>query len=79
MIFTSSIYLETATYIDSLIYGSGDKQIIGDMWLINTNGTLTYATVTRGDCFPLTESMFVPEPRKFFISLRKKILSLISF
>jgi len=55
---------DTATYIDSSIYGYGDKQIIGDTWLIRINDTITYATVSRGDCVPLTSDLFIRDPRK---------------
>jgi hypothetical protein len=58
------IYLETATYIDSSIYGYGSKQIIGDTWLIKMNGTISYSTTSRGDCIPLTGNTFMQQPRK---------------
>jgi len=53
---------ETAIYIDSSTYGYGDKQIIGDTWLIQINGTIYYSTVSRGDCIPLTANIFMQEP-----------------
>ncbi len=56
--------IETATYIDSSMYGYQDKQIIGDTWRIQINGTTTYSTVSRDDCVPLTSNHFMNEPRK---------------
>ncbi len=58
------IYSETAIYFDSSLYGYGDKQIIGDTWLIKLNGTIGYSTVSRGDCVPLTSNVFMQQPRK---------------
>ncbi len=59
--------IETATYIDSSTYGYQDKQIIGDTWMIQINGTTTYATVSRDHCVPLTSHHFMNEPRKIVI------------
>ncbi len=71
------ILLEDATYIDSSIYGYGDKQIIGDTWLIKMNGTINYATTSRGDCVPLTGHIFMQEPRKLLFYLQNKSFSFL--
>ena len=57
--------LDSATYIDSSIFGYGDKQILADTWLVRMNETLSYSTVSRGDCVPLTGNLFIRQPGKF--------------
>jgi hypothetical protein len=59
-------FSENSTYIDSSLYGYGDKQILADTWLVKLKGAISYSTVSRGDCIPLTESIFTGQPRKFF-------------
>ena len=36
-------------------------------WMIQINGTTSYATVSRDDCVPLTLHHFLNEPRKIVI------------
>lgn len=57
--------LDSATYISSSNFGYGDKQIIGDTWLIRMNETLSYSTVSRGDCVPLVGNMFIKNPGNY--------------
>jgi hypothetical protein len=66
------ICLETATYIDSSVYGYGSKQIIGDIWLIKMNETVSYTTVSRGDCVVLTTDTFIQQSRKLLFHLQKE-------
>ncbi|CAF3372773.1 unnamed protein product [Rotaria socialis] len=50
---------DTATYLHSSTFGYGDKQIIGDTWLVTVDDTVNYATVSRdGLCVPLTGHSF---------------------
>ncbi len=35
------------------------------------NDTITYATVSRDDCVPLSSDMFIGEPRKLLFDLEK--------
>ncbi|CAF1428398.1 unnamed protein product [Rotaria sordida] len=56
---------DTATYVRSVTYGYGDKQIIGDTWLVKIDDAITYSTVSRdGLCVPLTGHSFLPNPGK---------------
>jgi hypothetical protein len=71
-IFENYFVLETATYIDSSVYGYGDKMIIGDTWLVVVNETTSFSTVSRGDCVPLTGNVFTAEPRKLLFHFKKK-------
>jgi hypothetical protein len=74
LVFTYSIniiYSENATYIDSSIYGYGDKQIIGDTWFTKMYGTTSFITVSRDDCVPLTANTFIQEPGKLLFYLQK--------
>src|SRR5689334_3988964 len=64
IIFNYYFFLETSTYIDSLMYGYGDKQILADTWLFNVNETTIFAVVSRDDCVLLTANNFIHEPRK---------------
>ncbi|CAF0759060.1 unnamed protein product [Rotaria sordida] len=51
----------TATYLHSSTYGYGDKQIIGDTWLVTNDNIVNYATVSRDDlCVPLSGHIFLP-------------------
>lgn len=58
-------HLDSAIYITSSNFGYGDKQIIGDTWLVKMNDTLSYSTVSRGDCVPLVGNLFINHPGKF--------------
>ncbi|CAF1261096.1 unnamed protein product [Rotaria sp. Silwood1] len=50
---------DTAIYVHSYTFGYGDKQIIGDTWLITVDDTVNYATVSRdGLCVPLAGHAF---------------------
>ncbi|CAF0941682.1 unnamed protein product [Rotaria sordida] len=52
---------DTATYLHSSTYGYGDKQIIGDTWLVTNDNIVNYATVSRDDlCVPLSGHIFLP-------------------
>ncbi|CAF2888280.1 unnamed protein product [Rotaria sp. Silwood2] len=54
---------DTATYIRSVTYGYGNKQIIGDTWLVKIDQAITYSTVSRdGLCVPLTGNSFLQNP-----------------
>ncbi|CAF3059114.1 unnamed protein product [Rotaria sp. Silwood2] len=56
-------YLDTVTYRQSSMYGCGNKQIIGDTWLVKIDETLNYATVSHdGLCVPLSGHIFLPQP-----------------
>jgi hypothetical protein len=68
---TFNYYIDSATYIQSSAYGYGDKQIIGDTWLVKLDGAISYSTVSRGDCVPLTGHIFMQQPGKLIISLMK--------
>jgi hypothetical protein len=67
------LFAEDATYIDSTLYGYGDKQIVADTWLVKLDGAITYSTVSRGDCIPLTGDVFTEDPSKFLIDSEKKL------
>ena len=44
-------------------YGYGSKEIVGDTWLIEGDGSISYATVSRdGLCVPLTSYVFFQKP-----------------
>ena len=57
--------IDTATYIHSSTFGYGDKQIIGDTWLVQVDETVNYATVSRdGLCVPLIVHSYLQKPCK---------------
>ncbi|CAF3979178.1 unnamed protein product [Rotaria sordida] len=54
---------DDATYIHSFTYGYNDKQIIGDTWLVEIDGSANYITFSRdGLCVPLTGNLFLSNP-----------------
>jgi hypothetical protein len=47
------------------MYGYGDKQIIGDTWLIKRDEAFTYFTVSGdGLCIPLSGHIYSQNPGK---------------
>ncbi|CAF1098787.1 unnamed protein product [Rotaria sp. Silwood1] len=54
---------ETAVYQYSSMYGYGDKQIIGDTWLITKDEAIMYFTVSGdGQCIPLNGHNYSQNP-----------------
>lgn len=54
---------EDAIYLQSVTYGYGSKQIIGDTWLVKIDDVFTYSTVSRdGLCVPFTGNSFLQNP-----------------
>ena len=46
------------------MYGYGNKQIIGDTWLVTVDNAMSYSTVSRdGLCVPLSGHTFIAQPR----------------
>ena len=55
--------IETATYINLYMYGSGDKQISSQMWLIKEENFNAYMTVSSdGHCITLTQTLSLTSP-----------------
>lgn len=55
--------IETAVYQYSSMYGYGDKQIIGDTWLITQDERIMYFTVSNdGLCIPLNGHSYSQNP-----------------
>ena len=52
----------------SLTYGYGNKQITGDTWFVQMDGTTVFSTVSRDDCIPLTTTIFSNEPGKYLFN-----------
>ncbi|CAF1105066.1 unnamed protein product, partial [Didymodactylos carnosus] len=51
---------DTATYIQSFMYGYGDKQIPGHTWFFKADNYVMYITVSGdGHCVPLSETVFI--------------------
>jgi hypothetical protein len=63
--------LETAVYQYSSLYGYGDKQIIGDTWLITTQEAIRYFTVSGdGQCIPLNGNSYSQNPSEEFFHMK---------
>ncbi|UJR10031.1 hypothetical protein I4U23_014254 [Adineta vaga] len=54
---------DSATYLHTNMYGYGDKQIIGDTWLVKIDEVINYVTVSRDNfCVPLSGHVFLSNP-----------------
>ncbi|CAF1214898.1 unnamed protein product [Rotaria sp. Silwood1] len=52
------------------MYGYGDKQIPGHMWLITEENFYTYMAVSGdGNCIPLTQTLYLRSPIPVIISM----------
>jgi hypothetical protein len=70
--------IDSATYIQSSMYGYGNKQIIGDTWLIKIDGSINYSTVSRDDCVPLTSHIFLQQPGKLLFYRSNYLLFILA-
>lgn len=67
-------FLDDAVYLQSVTYGYGNKQIIGDTWMVKIGGAYTYSTVSRdGLCVPLTGNTFLQSPGILLVLIFMKI------
>ena len=63
-LFSIGFTLDSAIYTRSFTFGYGNKQIIGDTWLLKDMDGMNYVTVSRdGLCVPLVGHNFLAQPR----------------